>query len=335
MKHLPTHLRGIYLLTLAACAGCASGQTTQSGSLTPATAGTAEMAARGRAMLGAPQPEHRSGGWLSPEAKSAKHLIYVSDFVKNVVEIYPTTGTNPNPIGAITDGISGPEGSFVDSHGNLFVSNVTNYTVTMYPHGSTTWKLRYTGFAYPTNVAVAKNGTVYIPDLIGGKVVEFPKGKTRSKLTITVTDPQGVAADTKNNLYVSYNTGAHGAGPGAVNEYAPGSSTGTNLGLPIVWAAGDAIDRNGNIVVADQGSGSGNGAVYVFPPGSTTPSQTINQGMEDPFRIAIDKPSKNLYVADPEVNALLVYDYASGALINTITTGLTSVYGVAVSPGGN
>ena len=34
--------------------------------------------------------------------------------------------------------------------------------------------------------------------------------------------------------------------------------------------------------------------------------------MEDPFRIALDKAFKHLYVADPEVNALLVYDYPAG-----------------------
>jgi sugar lactone lactonase YvrE len=204
----------------------------------------------------------------------------------------------------------------------------------MYPHGSTTWKLQYTGFAYPTNVTVGKNGMVYVADLVGEKVVEFPKGSTRSKRTIDVTYPQGVALDSKNNLYVSYNTGAHGGGPGDVNQYAPGSTNGQNLDLPIVWSAGDAIDGASDVVVADQGSGS-NAAVYVFPPGSKTSSKTINQGLEDPFRIAFDKSFASLYVADPEVNALLVYDYASGKLVNSITNGLKSVYGVSLFPEAN
>ena len=318
MKNGLRSIRALGIVALAASAGCAGA--TQSGpGLPPASDASSAVV-------------HRAGGWLSPQAKSGKHVIYVSDFVKNVVEIYPTSGSNPNPIGQITDGISGPEGSFVDSKGDLFVTNVTNYTVTMYPHGSSTWSLRYTGFAYPTNVTAGKNGDVYVADLIGGKVVQFPKGSTRSKLTIDVNDPQGVALDAKSNLYVAYNTGSHGAGPGQVNEYAPNSKNGTSLGLPIVWSAGDAVDKAGDVVVADQGSGSGNDAVYVFAPGSTKPSHTITQGMEDPFRIALDKTSKYLYVADPEVNALLVYDYPAGTLVNKITNGLSSVYGVAVSP---
>jgi hypothetical protein len=312
-------------------AGCAGGTAPNAG--LPSSSGAVELSARAHALIGLPQPAHRAGGWLSPAAKKAKHLIYVSDFIGNAVEIYPTTGSNPSPIGKITDGISGPEGCFVDRHGNLYVANASNETVTMYPHGSTTYKLQYTGFAYPTNVTAGPNGRVYVADLVGEDVVEFPKGSTRSKLTINITYPQGVAVDTKNNLYVSYNTGAHGGGPGDVNEYPPGSSNGQNLGLPIVWSAGDAVDGNGDIVAADQGSGS-NAAVYVFPPGSTKPSETINQGMEDPFRLALDSKYKTLYVADPEVNKVLIYDYSSGALTGSISNGLSSVYGVALYPEG-
>jgi hypothetical protein len=334
MNAISGTMRILLAAALALGAGCAGGQTPGGGTV-PVSAGSAERAARVHAPLGAPMPAHRAGGWLSAAAKSAKHLIYVSDFTNNVVQIYPTTGSNPSPIGAITEGISGPQGCFVDRHGNLFVTNASNATVTMYPHGSTTWSLQYTGFAYPTNVTVGRNGMVYVDDLVGQKVVEFPRGKTRPKLTINVTYPQGVALDPHNHLYVAYNTGSHGGGPGDVNEYAPGKTNGQSLGLPIVWSAGDAIDGSGDVVVADQGSGNGDAAVYVFPPGSTQPSQTIKQGIEDPFRIAFDKPFKHLYVADPEVNALLVYGYPSGTPLKSITNGLSSVYGVAVYPEGN
>ncbi|HEV3092401.1 MAG TPA: hypothetical protein VGX91_13250 [Candidatus Cybelea sp.] len=315
----------------ALAAGCAGGAPTQNATYVPLAGGAQVRPARALAFLTAPHAARRGGGWLSPEAKSGKHVIYVSDFTNNAVKIYSTQGTNQSPIGQITDGISGPEGCFVDKHGNLFVTNASNQTVTMYPKGSTTMKLQYTGFAYPTNVAVGANGVVYVVDLVGEKVVEFPKGSTRSSQTIDVTYPQGAALDKKNNLYVEYNTGAHGAGPATVDEYAPKSTSGQNLNLPIVWGAGDAIDGSSDVVTADQGSGS-NAAVYVFPPGSTQASKTINQGMEDPFRLAFDKPFKHLYVADPEVNAVLVYDYPSGTLVNKITNSLGMADGVAVSP---
>ena len=321
------------VVALALCAGCAGGNTSSSTVVPPPMKGAVERAARSHVPMGFPQPLHRAGGWLSDAAKKSKGLIYVSDFLNNDVEIYSAAGTNQSPIGTITDGISGPEGSFVDTHGNLYVTNVTNDTVTMYPKGSTSFTLQYTGFVYPTAVTVDEKGTAYVSDLVGQKVVEFPYGNTRSKRTITIEYPQGVATDLKKDLYVAYNTGGHGGGPGTVNEYAPKATNGTNLNLPIVWAAGDAIDKQSDVVVADQGSGS-NAAVYVFPPGSTTPSLTITQGLEDPFRLAFDKKFKHLYVADAESNVVQVYSYPSGTLADTISSGLKSAFGVAVSPEG-
>lgn len=320
------------VVAMVAAAGC--GGTSATANLAPlpnGAAGGTQLAAHHKAVAGVSHLARRGGGWLSPAAKSGKPLVYISDFLKNAVEIYDASGSNQSPIGQITDGISGPEGCAVDRKGDLFVTNATNFTVTMYPRGSTNYTLLYTGFAYPTNVAVGANGMVYVVDLVGKKVVEFRKGKTRSKRTISISYPQGAALDAANNLYVAHNTGANGAGPGDVEEYAPGSTTGTSLNLPIVWSAGDAVDRHGNVVVADQGSGIGNAAVYVFPPGSTTPSLTITQNIEDPFRLAFDKGFKHLYVADPEVGAVLVYDYPSGTYVNTIQNGLSSAYGVAVT----
>jgi hypothetical protein len=319
--------RALSLVALAAFAGCASGQSSQGVALTPAGSSDLRVMAAHLPAQKA-QPEHRTGGWLSPAVTSGQHVIYVSDFLANVVQIYPTTGSNPAPIGQITDGISGPMGSFVDAHGDLFTSNTTNFTVTMYPKGSLNWTLRYTGLQYPTNVTVGGDGTVYIADISGNKVFEYAKGSTRPKRIISVTTPQGVALDAQNNLYVSYNTGAHGGGPGAVNEYAPHSTTGTTLAAQISWAAGDAIDGSGNLVVADQSTAQ----VEIFAPGASSPTRVITTGLEDPFRLAFDKTFKHLYVADPEASAVFVYNYATGALTKTITNSLTSVDGVSVFP---
>jgi sugar lactone lactonase YvrE len=285
---------------------------------------------------GAPSiaPANSAAGWMS-RAAASKQLVYISSSTGNAVYIYPkdvAPGANPAPIGEITDGIKSPSGSFVDRHGDLFVANNANFTVTMYPRGSTSWSLRYTGFAYPNNVTVSPKGLVYIADFTGDKVVEFPKGSTRSKLTIQIGyPPHGVALDAHGNVYVSYNTGAHGEGPGAVNEYAPGSTNGTNLDLPIGWAAGDVIDGSGDLLVCDQS----NAAVYVFPPGSTSPSQTITQGLSDPVNVAFDASFKHLYVEDAVVDGVLVYDYPSGTYLTTLNNGATGIDGIALYPEGN
>jgi hypothetical protein len=324
---VPSLVTGILCAaTVTLCAGCMGSQSPQMSPAAAAHGTYAERAARASMRVSVAQPAHRLGGWLSPSARSGRRLLYVSDFSANVVDVYPATGSNQAPIGQITDGISGPEGSFVDAQGDLFVANVTNYTVTKYPKGSTTWSLRYTGLAYPTNVTVGADGTVYIPDLVGNKVVEYRKDSTRSERTIVVSNPQGVALDASDNLYVSFDDSLGGH----VNKYAPKSIDGTNLGIALAFAGGDAVDGKGDLLAADQSVP----AVYVFPPGHTQPSQTISQSLEDPFRIALDKSFDRLYVADPEANAVFVYAYPAGTLVNTITNGLRSVYGVAVTPEG-
>jgi sugar lactone lactonase YvrE len=314
-------LCGLSLLALTFGAGCAGGPFAQNGGSDGATPSGASA-------------QHSGGGWISPGARLQK-LVYISSGTGEAVYIYPkqvAPGSNPEPTGEITDGIAFPSGSFVDRHGDLFVANNGNYTVTMYPPGSTTWTLRYTGFEYPNNVAVDRKGTVYIADFSGDKVVEFPKGKTRSKLTIRLGyPPHGVALDANDNLYVSYNTSAHGGGPGDVNEYPPGSANGKILDLSIGWAGGDVIDGSGNILVADQL----NAAVDIFTPGSTSPSQTITQGLSDPVNLAFDKSFKHLYVEDDVVDGVLVYDYPSGTYVTTLDNGATGIDGIAVSPEGN
>jgi hypothetical protein len=315
-------LYAVSTLAFAACAACAGGPTTPSNSWSGTMPNLALTA-------------HGTGGRLSNGAAVAKRLVYISSSTGNAVYVYPkdvAPGANPAPIGKITDGIVTPAGSFVDRYGDLFVANNGNFTVTMYPPGSTSWSLRYTGFAYPNNVTVSRRGNVYIADFTGDKVVQFPKGSTRSKLTIQIGyPPHGVALDANDDVYVSYNTGAHGGGPGTVNEYPPGSTTGKDLNLPIGWAAGDVIDGSGNLLVCDQSKP----AVYVFPPGSTTPSQTITQGLSDPVNLAFDSSFKHLYVEDAVVDGVLVYDYPSGNYVTTLNNGATGIDGIALYPEGN
>jgi DNA-binding beta-propeller fold protein YncE len=117
-----------------------------------------------------------------------------------------------------------------------------------------------------------------------------------------------------------------------VNEYAPHSKTGTKLAFTLGWATNDAFDGDGNLLVADQQGPPI--AIDVFPPGASEPSQQITQGLVDPVYLAFSKQRNRLFVADPGASAVLVYDYPSGTLVETLNNGLTSVYGVAVSPEG-
>src|SRR5262249_50283687 len=125
MRRLQNRLYAVAVIAVAAAAGCSGSGTNN---LTPpgAATGGAQLAAHLHAVTNATRPARRGGGWLSPAAKSGEPLVYVSDFLKNAVEIYDASGSTQNPIGEITDGISGPEGCAVDKKGDLFVTNATN-----------------------------------------------------------------------------------------------------------------------------------------------------------------------------------------------------------------
>ncbi len=71
-------------------------------------------------------------GWMSQEAKKATTLVYVSDALHSVINIYPTTSKNPAPVGEIVSGLNGPQSMAVDKFGNLYVANLANSTVTEY-----------------------------------------------------------------------------------------------------------------------------------------------------------------------------------------------------------
>jgi hypothetical protein len=257
--------------------------------------------------------------FLSPEAKAGKNLLYVSSYNEGYVKIYSTKGTNQAPIGTITSGLNGPEGMAVDRNLNLYVTNTGNNTITVYAPGQTTPSATYSqGLNEPAGVAVGDDGTVYGANL-AGTVVEYAKGSMSPERTLQVGDlPIDVTLDKANNLYVTYGDG--------VEEFAPGSTTGTNLGIRIDSPGGVQIDKSGNIVVANQTLPG----VEVFAQGSTSPSQTFAQ-TGDPNPIRFDKKAKNLYVGDPLSNIVDVYAYPSGTLANTISNGVNFDAGVAVS----
>src|SRR5579871_1786701 len=109
---------GAAVALLAACSG--GGQLAPRAPITGDATQSRSVAATDGAngILGVPSlrmSTNRPGaGWLSPEAKAAKQLLYVSDQANQRVSIFSQRGKNPAPVGQITDGISGPDGLFLD-----------------------------------------------------------------------------------------------------------------------------------------------------------------------------------------------------------------------------
>jgi len=266
-------------------------------------------------------PAVQPRAWLSPEAKTGKGLLYVSSYNSNFVSIYKQKGTNQSPIGTITAGLSGPEGMAVDRKLNLYVANTSNNTVTVYPPGQTSPSTTYSqSLSEPAGVAVGTDGTVYVENL-GNSIVEYPAGSTSPSHVISATFPIDAALDSSNNLYVTYDFCC-------VEKFAPGSTTGTDLGIVLSANGGIQIDGSNNVVVANQVNTP---MIEVFPPGQTSPSQVFGQE-GDPNPIRFDHKAKHLYVGEPTSSTVNVYAYPSGTKVNTITSGVDFPAGVALSP---
>jgi hypothetical protein len=126
---------------------------------------------------------------------------------------------------------------------------------------------------------VDAGGTIYCANVGNDTITVYPIGQTTPSLTISYF-AEYLATDKEDNLYA--------AGSG-VEEFAPGSSTGKNLGLPAYPGALE-VDRSGNLIVL-----YGNVVEY-FPAGSTSPSNEISVS-GSPFALSLSKNEKHLYVS--------------------------------------
>jgi hypothetical protein len=323
----------------ALLAGCASAGTSPQ---RPVTASLnvnayplgAYSAKPGIDLLYTTKPAHGSSSY---DAKGAQ-LAYVCNLGAGEVDVFHQHGKDQTPIATITNGILGPGGLTTDRKGNLYVADEGpisgTWTVQVYAPGATSPTKSYTtDLSSPTDTAVAKDGTIYIANFNGlsnGWVAVYPKGNVSKEYRLSDFGggaPLSVALDRKENLYVMYdvNNGS------AVNEYAPGATTGTNLNLAFSSGGGIQVDPAGNILVAQQLDPS---EILIFPPGQTQPSQTIPMpGGGEPFNFALNHKSKALFVGEYfSANQVDRFAYPSTKFQYVIANGFNNPSGVATAP---
>jgi sugar lactone lactonase YvrE len=277
--------------------------------------------------------------WMARDAGAKGGLLYVANLGTNAVDIFTKSGENQQPVGTITSGINFPGGMTVDDAGNLYVVNErlsgSQYSIPMYAKGSVTpSKVFSTDLSSPTDIAVARDGTIYITnfnELSNGWVSVYPKGNPKKEYRLTGFDggaPLSVALDKTGNVYVMYDT--NDTGGSGVSEFAPGAKTGTDLGLVVRWGGGIQVDPSGNIVVVQQLQPP---EILEFAPGQTTASKTFQLPDQDQsFDFALNRTGTQMFADDQTVNSLLDLKLPKGKVLRTVAGGFEEPTGVALSP---
>ncbi len=219
--------------------------------------------------------------------------IYWGDYYNNTIAIYPRSGTNPPEKGLITKGVSGPERLFVDSALTVYATNIGNNTITAYKRHRTRPSLRISsGVADPTGITVDAAGTIYCANTGTKTITVYPKGQTTPSLTIPIPGtPEYLAIDGSDNLYVSYFGGPTGT---AVMEFAPGSTTGKDLGLDMGGGGALEVDRSGNIIIADNYGST----LDFFPAGQTELKKRIGMpGGGEIFGLSLSETEHKMFLS--------------------------------------
>jgi sugar lactone lactonase YvrE len=311
---------------LAGCSG--SGSTLRTTSSAPA--GSVRQPGSSFVHAGVPFATRAAGPQqgnpsISPTYPTTDVLLFEGDSQSNQVAIYLASqlASNPAPINAITDGILCPYGMVLDTHGRLYVaSNCGRSTITEYPRGRKHPTVTITdGISNPLGLAMDKNGVLYVSNY-PASITEYPFHSTSPSTTITgggMIDPFGLALDSSGNLYIA------DFGAVQVFEIKAGTTTVIPLNLQdLSEPLGVAFDNLGNLWVTD---GAGD-KVNVYPPGSTTPSQSFNAGYTFPYAISINARGKAVISnvsSPPVVNAYKPGQYTSYA---TLTNGIQSPTGL-------
>jgi hypothetical protein len=326
------------------------GQCAQPSLLCFAIFGACSLAACGGTGSVSPFPTTVSSAGNAPScagAKSRSSYLYIADNNNAVVDVFATSSFDKGPVDQISEGVSYPQGIFVDSSQTLYVANGDESghdTVTVYAKGSQKPTRTYKGFGYAVDVIEGSDGIVYIADYDDKRVVEYAPGSTHRLRVLHLNGyPSSLTLDSGNNLYVGYD--ALQGYSSEVKKYAAGATTGSDI-LPkniVSFIGSVVINSSGELLVVNDG----HGAVDVFERENAPPARTVNTTQTYPNSLAFDARENRLYVSSfyfsdlrgltgsgPKgANTVVELSYPKVKRLATVRQSTWGPTGVAVFPG--
>jgi hypothetical protein len=282
--------------------------------------------------------QHR--GWMSRAARTGP-VLFISDDMNNIVNVYSQKGTDQSPIGQLAGSpsapLEGPTGVAVDAQGNVYVSNYDNNEVPVFKKGASTpfEELNALSTNYGGNdIAVysaASSTTVYVANY-PNEIQVFTGGSLNPTSTLTDADVSylySIAVDSLDDVFdigSSLSTGAL-----EVDEFPANSSTATVLPIDVDGCdeyGGLALDANNDLYVDCS-------PVHVSeyaPPYTESPVRTIPYSGGYTLGLALNKADKALWLTSYGQLEGLEYTLKGKLKDNTSSTGLVLPWGMALSP---
>ncbi|MFI5137039.1 MAG: LamG-like jellyroll fold domain-containing protein [Sphingobacteriales bacterium] len=131
----------------------------------------------------------------------ASDNIYIGDQGATTVKKYSTSGTLL--LSLPTANLNGPLGVAVDASGNIYVANNGASDITKYNSAGTFQSTFLSGFTSLQAIAIDGAGNIYIGDNATTNIVKVYNQSGTLLTSRTVTDPEGIAIDSKGDMFES------------------------------------------------------------------------------------------------------------------------------------
>ena len=297
--------------------------------------------------------------YMNPEVGP---LVYASKVIQSSIVVYEQTGPGLYPVAKLSDQIHGPQGLFVDRHGDLYVANTIDQNILVFHRGALhAYRVLNDFNSWPVSVAVDTDGTVYVANIhVGangpGSVSIYARGATEKIRTLTLPNfkVMSLALDAQHNLYVSYLNLAPGTNRqdplytpgfrgGRIAEFAHGFAP-ARAATPLTWVTpgGMQFDAQGRIIIAEQGKMNlPYSGMSIYDLASDTRLSTFGFDEYSSMAEALSADQHTIWAIDSIFGTLNEYTYPGGARLRTIGSNAYDElgvwigdppYGVAVDP---